>query len=109
MMSSRVRLPLVEPKSDTKANIAAVLADDCEQHFGYMIGMFLIFVTFKTISFIPKGDVASFLEQAKSAPVEAFGNFIVFVRSFYRTKTKLANFTELKKNSSILPNHALIR
>ncbi len=40
MMSSRVRLPLVEPKSDTKANIAAVLADDCEQHFGYMIGNF---------------------------------------------------------------------
>ncbi|HEX9001614.1 MAG TPA: NADH-quinone oxidoreductase subunit L [Blastocatellia bacterium] len=43
--------------------------------FGYMIGMFLIFVTFKTISFVPKGDVASFLEQAKSIPVEAFGVF----------------------------------
>lgn len=43
--------------------------------FGYMIGMFLIFVTFKTISFVSKGDVASFLEQAKSIPVEAFGVF----------------------------------
>jgi NADH-quinone oxidoreductase subunit L len=43
--------------------------------FGYMIGMFLVFVTFKTISFVPKGDVVSFLEQAKSIPVEAFGVF----------------------------------
>ena len=40
VMSSRVRLPLVEPKTDTKANIAAVLADVCERHSGYMIGNF---------------------------------------------------------------------
>jgi 4-hydroxy-tetrahydrodipicolinate synthase len=40
MMSSRVRLPLVEPKSDTKAYIAAVLTDVCKRHSGYMIGNF---------------------------------------------------------------------
>jgi hypothetical protein len=39
-MSARVRLPLVEPKSDTKANIAAVLTDVCKRHSGYMIGNF---------------------------------------------------------------------
>ena len=40
VMSSRVRLPLVEPKSDTKANTAAVLTEVCERHSGYMIGNF---------------------------------------------------------------------
>lgn len=43
--------------------------------FGYMIGMFLIFVTFKTISFVPKGDVAGFLEQAKAVPMEGLWVF----------------------------------
>jgi 4-hydroxy-tetrahydrodipicolinate synthase len=40
VMSSRVRLPLVEPTSDTKANIASVLANVCEKHSGSMIGNF---------------------------------------------------------------------
>ena len=40
VMSSRVRLPLVEPKSDTKASIAAVLTEICERYSGYMIGNF---------------------------------------------------------------------
>ncbi|HNG33930.1 MAG TPA: NADH-quinone oxidoreductase subunit L, partial [Blastocatellia bacterium] len=43
--------------------------------FGYMIGMFLVFVTFKTISFVPKGDVAGFLEQAKAMPTEGLWVF----------------------------------
>src|SRR6201999_2358606 len=37
IMSSRVRLPLVEPNSDTRANIAAVLADVGEKHSGSTI------------------------------------------------------------------------
>jgi NADH-quinone oxidoreductase subunit L len=41
--------------------------------FGYMIGMFLVFVTFGTISFVEKNGVPSFLEQVASRPVEAFG------------------------------------
>ncbi|MBK6797262.1 MAG: NADH-quinone oxidoreductase subunit L [Acidobacteria bacterium] len=41
--------------------------------FGYMIGMFTIFTTFGTISFVTKGGIPSFLEQAASRPVEAFG------------------------------------
>jgi 4-hydroxy-tetrahydrodipicolinate synthase len=40
VMSSRVRLPLVKPKNDTKANIASVLADVCARHSGYMIDNF---------------------------------------------------------------------
>ena len=41
--------------------------------FGYMIGMFTIFTTFGTISFVTKDGIPSFLEQAASRPVEAFG------------------------------------
>jgi NADH-quinone oxidoreductase subunit L len=41
--------------------------------FGYMIGMFLVFTTFGTISFVAKNGVPGFLEQAASRPVEAFG------------------------------------
>ncbi|MFN0121715.1 MAG: NADH-quinone oxidoreductase subunit L [Blastocatellia bacterium] len=48
--------------------------------FGYMIGMFLIFATFGTISFVDKADgtgtvVKSFLTQAATMPIEAFGVF----------------------------------
>jgi NADH-quinone oxidoreductase subunit L len=47
--------------------------------FGYMIGMFLVFTTFGTISFVDKtinGTVVkSFLTQAASMPVEAWGAF----------------------------------
>ena len=39
----------------------------------YTIGMFLIFTTFGTISFVAKDNVASFLEQAASRPMEALG------------------------------------
>jgi 4-hydroxy-tetrahydrodipicolinate synthase len=38
LMSSRVRLPLVEPSSDTKARIAAVLQDVCERHSDGVVG-----------------------------------------------------------------------
>jgi NADH-quinone oxidoreductase subunit L len=41
--------------------------------FGFMIGMFLVFVTFGTISFVEKNGVPTFLEQVASRPVEAFG------------------------------------
>jgi NADH-quinone oxidoreductase subunit L len=41
--------------------------------FGYMIGVFIIFTTFGTISFVSKNGVPSFLEQAASRPVEVFG------------------------------------
>ncbi|MBO0719227.1 MAG: NADH-quinone oxidoreductase subunit L [Blastocatellia bacterium] len=41
--------------------------------FGFMIGMFLVFTTFGTISFVAKNGVPGFLEQAASRPVEAFG------------------------------------
>jgi NADH-quinone oxidoreductase subunit L len=43
--------------------------------FGYMIGMFLVFVTFGTISFVTKNGMPGFLEQALSRPVESFGVF----------------------------------
>ncbi|HKX32611.1 MAG TPA: NADH-quinone oxidoreductase subunit L [Blastocatellia bacterium] len=43
--------------------------------FGYMIGMFLVFMTFGTISFVAKGGVPSFIEQAAGHPAEAFGVF----------------------------------
>jgi NADH-quinone oxidoreductase subunit L len=39
----------------------------------YTIGVFLIFTTFGTISFIQKGDVPGFLKQAAAMPVEAWG------------------------------------
>ena len=38
VMSSRVRLPLVEPSSSTKADIASALAILCERHSDYVIG-----------------------------------------------------------------------
>ncbi|MGE0101293.1 MAG: NADH-quinone oxidoreductase subunit L [Blastocatellales bacterium] len=41
--------------------------------FGYMIGMFLVFTTFGTISFVAKDGMPGFLEQAATRPVEAFG------------------------------------
>jgi NADH-quinone oxidoreductase subunit L len=46
--------------------------------FGYMIGMFLTFTTFGTISFVDKADgagtmVKSFLAQASAMPVEVWG------------------------------------
>jgi NADH-quinone oxidoreductase subunit L len=41
--------------------------------FGYMIGMFTVFVTFGTISFVTKAGVPSFLVQAAEQPVEVFG------------------------------------
>ena len=46
--------------------------------FGYMIGMFLTFTTFGTISFVDKADgagtmVKSFLAQASTMPVEVWG------------------------------------
>ncbi len=41
--------------------------------FGYMIGMFLVFTTFGTISFVAKDGVPGFLEQAATRPIEAFG------------------------------------
>ena len=43
--------------------------------FGYMIGMFTIFVTFGSINFVSKNGVPSFLEQAAQRPVEVFGTF----------------------------------
>ncbi|QQS47347.1 MAG: NADH-quinone oxidoreductase subunit L [Acidobacteriota bacterium] len=41
--------------------------------FGYMIGMFLVFTTFGTISFVARDGVPGFLEQAATRPIEAFG------------------------------------
>jgi NADH-quinone oxidoreductase subunit L len=41
--------------------------------FGFMIGMFLVFVTFGTISFVEKNGVPGFLDQVASRPVEALG------------------------------------
>src|SRR5262245_51254658 len=38
VMSSRVRLPLVEPADNTKDEISAVLADVCEGYIDYMVG-----------------------------------------------------------------------
>ncbi|HKA71934.1 MAG TPA: dihydrodipicolinate synthase family protein, partial [Xanthobacteraceae bacterium] len=38
VMSSRVRLPLVEPADNTKDEISAVLADVCEGYSEYMVG-----------------------------------------------------------------------
>ena len=38
LVSPRVRLPLVELKSETRAEIDAVLARVCEQYPGYLIG-----------------------------------------------------------------------
>ena len=43
--------------------------------FGYMIGMFMVFTTFGTISFVAKNGVPSFIEQAATHPAEAFGVF----------------------------------
>jgi NADH-quinone oxidoreductase subunit L len=43
--------------------------------FGYMIGLFLTYTTFGTISFIAKGDVQGLLTLAASHPLEAFGTF----------------------------------
>ena len=43
--------------------------------FGYMIAMFMVFVTFGSISFVAKDGVPGFLEQAATRPVEAFGVF----------------------------------
>jgi NADH-quinone oxidoreductase subunit L len=41
--------------------------------FGYMIGVFLTFTAFGTISFVAKGDVDGLLTLAASRPLEAFG------------------------------------
>lgn len=41
--------------------------------FGYMIGMFLTFTTFGTISFIDKYGVDGIIAQASREPIEAFG------------------------------------
>jgi NADH-quinone oxidoreductase subunit L len=41
--------------------------------FGFMIGMFLIFTTFGTISFVEKNGVPGFLTQVAGHPVEALG------------------------------------
>ena len=41
--------------------------------FGYMIGMFLTFTTFGTISFIQKYGVDGIIAQASREPMEAFG------------------------------------
>ena len=41
--------------------------------FGYMIAMFIVFVTFGTISFVTKAGVPSFLVQAAEQPVEVWG------------------------------------
>jgi NADH-quinone oxidoreductase subunit L len=41
--------------------------------FGYMIGMFLVFTTFGTISFVEKNGVPGFLDQVANRPVEALG------------------------------------
>jgi hypothetical protein len=38
VMSAQVRLPLVEPSNDTKAEIASVLAEVCDQYSDHMIG-----------------------------------------------------------------------
>ncbi|HZN11460.1 MAG TPA: NADH-quinone oxidoreductase subunit L, partial [Blastocatellia bacterium] len=43
--------------------------------FGYMIGMFLAFTAFGTISFVAKEGLPSLLAQAAERPVEAFGAF----------------------------------
>ncbi len=40
--------------------------------FGYMIATFLVFSAFGTISFVSKNGVESFLEKAKTAPVEGW-------------------------------------
>ncbi|MFN0088500.1 MAG: NADH-quinone oxidoreductase subunit L [Blastocatellia bacterium] len=39
----------------------------------YTIGVFLIFTTFGTISFVAKDDIPGFLEQAASRPLETLG------------------------------------
>jgi NADH-quinone oxidoreductase subunit L len=41
--------------------------------FGFMIGMFLVFTTFGTISFVEKNGVQGFLTQVADRPVEALG------------------------------------
>jgi NADH-quinone oxidoreductase subunit L len=41
--------------------------------FGYMIGVFLVYTTFGTISFVAKGDVASLMSFVAERPVETFG------------------------------------
>jgi NADH-quinone oxidoreductase subunit L len=41
--------------------------------FGYMIGVFLVYTTFGTISFVAKGDVASLMTFVAERPVETFG------------------------------------
>ncbi len=41
--------------------------------FSYTIGVFLIFATFGTISFVTKDGVAGFLEQAANMPIEVWG------------------------------------
>jgi NADH-quinone oxidoreductase subunit L len=43
--------------------------------FGFMMGMFLVFVTFGTISFVEKNGVPGFLDQVVSHPIEVFGAF----------------------------------
>ncbi len=48
--------------------------------FGYMLGMFLVYTTFGTISFVSKANgtgtmVKSFLAQASTMPVETWGVF----------------------------------
>jgi NADH-quinone oxidoreductase subunit L len=42
--------------------------------FGYMIGMFLVFTTFGTISFVSKNGVDGIIAQASAQPVEVFGS-----------------------------------
>jgi NADH-quinone oxidoreductase subunit L len=41
--------------------------------FGFMIGLFLTYTTFGTISFIAKGEVQGLMTLAASHPLEAFG------------------------------------
>jgi NADH-quinone oxidoreductase subunit L len=55
-----------------KAFIANRIGD-----LSYTIGMFLIFTTFGTISFVAKDNVAGFLEQAAARPVELWGTIAV--------------------------------
>ncbi len=42
--------------------------------FGYMIGMFLVFTTFGTISFVTKHGIDGIIAQASAMPVEVFGS-----------------------------------
>ena len=42
--------------------------------FGYMIGMFLVFTTFGTISFVAKHGVEGIIAQASAHPIEVFGS-----------------------------------